>query len=231
MKNTFLAFAFTLLCLLFINTESIAQGFRLGLTASPSIAWINPKTDGYASEGSRTGFSYGLLAEFLFAEQYSLASGVHISYLGGKLSYPVDETINSKTYNELERTYRLQIIELPFALKMKSRETAGFQYFGRFGIGMGIFLKAEGDDRFFNTQDNSRMVQADKDIKSDIAFGRASLILGGGAEYQIGGNVSLVGGINFNNGFSNILKNNNEVSGERKNARANYLELSLGILF
>ncbi len=231
MKNTFLTFTITLCIILFASIISKSQDFRLGLTASPSVAWMNPKTDGYTSEGNRTGFSYGLIAEIQFSEQYGIASGLQISYLGGKLNYPVDETTNSETYNELERTYRLQIVELPLALKMKSREILGIQYFGKFGIGMGIILKADGDDRFVNTQDNSRLIQSDKDIKGDIAFGRASLILGGGAEYQIGGNVSLLGGISFNNGFSNILKNSNEVSGEKKNARTNYLELSLGILF
>ena len=231
MKSTILGFTFALVIVVLFNVKSEAQDFRLGLTASPSIAWMNPKTDGFSSEGNRTGFSYGLIAEILFTEQYGLASGLQISYLGGKLSYPVNESINSETFNLLERTYRLQIIELPFALKMKSNEVLGIQYFGKMGIGAGLVLKAEGDDRFTNTQDNSRLVQSEKDIKGDVAFGRASLILGGGAEYRIGGNVSLVGGISFNNGFTNMLKNSNEVSGERKIAGANYLEFSFGILF
>lgn len=231
MKSTFFRLAFTLIVILFGSVISKAQGFRLGLTASPSIAWMNPKTDGFTSEGNRAGFSYGLLAEVLFSEQYGLASGLQISYLGGKLSYPVDETINNETFNRLERTYRLQMIELPFALKMRSKEILGIQYFGKMGIGLGVVLKAEGDDRFSNAQGSSNLVQSEKNINDDIAFGRASLILGGGAEYQIGGNVSLVGGITFNNGFTNMLKNSNEVSGERNNARANYLEFSFGILF
>lgn len=231
MKNTLLAFTFVLFNVLFFSTISMAQDFRLGLTASPSVAWMNPKSDGFSSEGSRIGFSYGLIAEILFSEQYSLASGLQISYVGGILNYPVDETINSGTFNELERTYRLQSIDLPFTLKMRSREMFGIQYFGKIGIGMGLILKAEGDDSFVNTQNNTRVVQSEKDIKDNIAFGRASLIFGGGVEYRIGGNVSLVGGLSFNNGFTNMLKNNNEVSGERNSARVNYLELTIGILF
>lgn len=231
MKNKLLLIGFTLLNIILLNTNSNAQGFRLGLTASPSIAWMNPKTDGITSEGNRTGFSYGLITEYFFTEQYGFSSGLHISYLGGKLKYAVNKNIEDASFNSLERIYRLQIIELPLALKMKSREILGINYFGKFGMGMGIILKSEGDDYYSNAQDNSQLVQTDKKINGDIAFGRLSLILGGGIEYEIGGGVTLLGGINFNNGFTNILLNNNDVTGQKNNARSNILELSLGVIF
>ena len=126
MKSTYFRLAFTLIIILFCTAKSKTQDFRLGLTASPSLAWMNPKTDGYSSEGNRLGFTYGLLAEVKFSDQYGLATGLHISYLGGKLSYPVNESFNNDSYNQLERSYRLQIIELPLALKMMSNEILAF---------------------------------------------------------------------------------------------------------
>lgn len=231
MKKTILIITFALANIFLLNTISRAQGFRLGLTASPSLIWMNPKSDEFTSEGNRTGFSYGLITEYFFTEQYGFSSGLQISYLGGKLKYPTNEVIDEVSFDELERTYRLQVIELPLALKMKSRDILGISYFGKFGFGLGVILKAVGDDSFSNSQNNSNVAQADKNINGDIAFGRVSLILGGGAEYEIGGGVSLVGGIGFNNGFTNILQKANEVTGERNNARSNFLELSLGVIF
>ncbi len=231
MKNTICTFTFILLNILLISSVSNAQGFRLGLKASPSLAWMNPKTDEFTSEGNSTGFTYGLITEYFFTEQYGFSSGLEVSYLGGKLNYPVDEVIDDVSFDELERVYRLQVMELPLALKMKSRDILGISYFGKFGLGMGIVLSAKADDYFSASQGNSKETQADKKIMGDISFGRISLILGGGAEYEIGGGVSIIGGINFNNGFTNILLNNNEVTGKRNNARTNYLELSLGVMF
>lgn len=206
------------------------QTFRLGLKASPSLAWMRPDTEDYTREGIRLGFSYGLLAEFLLAEQYGFATGIHVSYFGGKLSFPIEEVVDNQLYREKERIYRLQNLEIPFTLKMKTREVGYNTYYAKFGFGGSINLKSTADDMFY-APDGSSISRNDINIYDEVPMLRVSMILGAGTEYSLGGNTSLVGGITFNNGFTNILKGEDDLSDRKKYARANYLEVTLGILF
>ncbi len=228
-----IAFAFVIIFLaLTASHPSKAQSFRLGLTASPSLAWFKPEHDEYTSEGLRLGFSYGLLSEFILAEQYSFATGINITYFGGKLSYPVsDTTFQGTTYQSKERTYRLQNMEIPLTLKMKTREIGYNTYFAVFGFGGSVNLRSKGDDRYQPAAEGSRHTIEDIDIAGDIPLFRISMILGLGLEHSLGGTTALVGGITFNNGFTNILTGKDYQGNKDQQARANYLELSIGILF
>jgi hypothetical protein len=222
-----IAFILTV-CVVTITTSVSAQGFRLGLTGSPSLSWFKSETEDYKSEGVRMGISYGLLAEFLMADQYSFATGINIVYFGGKLSYP---QTNMDMFTHIERTYKLQNIEVPLTLKMKTREIGYNVYFARFGFGGSVNLRAKANDEYFNKGNTSSLNQNDVDIKSDIPLFRASMIVGIGLEHSLGGSTSLVGGLTFNNGFTNILKGKDYANIRNQQARANYFEVSLGILF
>lgn len=230
MKKIASAFLIILIANL-LTSSTQAQDIRFGLTASPNINWFAPETEDYNSEGLRIGFSYGLLTEFLMAEHYGFASGMKIMHMGGKLSFPVSELADGLLYQEKDRIYKLQYLEIPLTLKMKTREIGYNTYFGVFGFGGGINLRARADDKFTNTQTNQTFTRNDIDIKSEIPFFRASMILGIGLEHSLGGNTSLVGGLVFNNGFTNTLKGTNMVNNKKQNARANYIEISLGVLF
>lgn len=209
-----------------------AQGFKLGLSASPSMAWFKSETENYESEGLRFGFSYGLLSEFILAEQYTFATGINISYFGGRLTFPYgNDQENGPAVASKERTYRLQNLEVPFTLKMKTREIGYNTYFARFGFGGSVNLRAKGDDKFLADGGNQTHSLMDIDIKDDIPLFRISMIVGIGFEHSLGGTTALVAGVNFNNGFTNILKGKDWKEERNQQARANFLELSLGIIF
>ncbi len=231
MKKIALSFSLILIVSSLLAQSLDVQSFRLGLKASPSLAWMKPDTEDYEREGIRLGFSYGLLAEFLLAEHYSFATGVHVSYFGGKLSFPIEDVVDGQLYREKERIYRLQNLEIPVTLKMKTREIGYNTYFAKFGFGGSVNLKATADDKF-SAADGSSISRNDINIKKEeVPLMRVSMILGAGTEYSLGGNTSLVGGITFNNGFTSILKGNDSLSDRKKAARSNYLEVTLGILF
>jgi hypothetical protein len=209
-----------------------AQGFRLGLKGSPGIAWYKSETDGYSSEGVRFGASYGFISEFILAEQYNFATGINVMYFGGKLSYPIaDEPSDENPFTHNERIYRLQSLEIPFTLKMKTREIGYNTYFAQFGFGGSVNLSAKANDRFYTTSGSNTLNVNDVDIKGSTPLFRASMILGLGVEHSLGGTTALIGGITFNNGFTNILKGRDYANIRKQQARANFLELSIGILF
>ncbi len=222
---------FSLITLLLIPAGVADNGpFRFGLKASPSIAWLRPETRGYESEGIRIGLSYGIAGEYSLGEFYALAGGLQISSFGGSLSFQhvvmVDE---QQQEGFLERVYRLRYLEIPVTLKMHTQEIGYFTYYGKFGFSPGMNLRARGDDTF--RYGENTLTEDDVDIKSEVTFFRLALVIGLGAEYSLGGRTALVGGLTFNNGFTNVLAGRNQATDVKHSAVSNYLELTIGVMF
>lgn len=208
--------------------------FRFGLHASPSVTWLKPDLQEYDNEGTRMGFSYGMLAEFSMSNNYSLSTGIDISYFGGKLKYEDDlEEYNLPDPNneigEITSTYSLQYLQIPVMIKMATNEIGYFTYFANVGLGTSIRLGASVEDKHStNSGENKQEID---DLSDDIAMFRESLIIGLGTEYSLGENISLIGSINFNNGFTTTIKRDNIHLDKRGNSIANYIEFKLGLMF
>ncbi|RZL43322.1 MAG: PorT family protein, partial [Pedobacter sp.] len=79
MKKTLFA-----LLLTFTSTYLFAQdasSVRLGLTAHPNFGFL--KVENGKGNGLSTGFSYGLISDFEFAENYCFATGLTITTING----------------------------------------------------------------------------------------------------------------------------------------------------
>ncbi len=245
------------LILFFVASSGFAQNtkkFRFGLKGCPTLTWLKPdtkisdsqaaafaalglETKEYTSEGMIFGFSYGFIGEFTLADNYSFVTGIDITYNGGKLKYPHKQNINDTipTFGTMNRKYVVKYIEIPIMLKMKTNEIGYITYFGQFGFGTSVNISAKAKDEYEykTTGDNETVTNEDVDIKNDIRFLKESLIIGLGIEYSLGGTTSVIAGINFNNGFTNILKGKNDIIKPEieEKAISNYLEINIGILF
>ena len=199
-------------------------GFRFGLKASPSVAWLRPETSGYEHDGVRLGFSYGFIGDVALGDFYAFSTGLNINIIGGKLMYP--ELLSpTDPPVDMSRNYNLQYLEIPLTIKMHTQEIGYLTYYGRFGFGAGVNLRSKSKDSY-----NNVTIEQD-DIKSETRLLRASLIVGLGVEYSLGGKTALVGGVTFNNGFTNVLKGTNEALNRKPSAINNFLELTFGIMF
>jgi hypothetical protein len=198
-------------------------GFRFGLKASPVVAWMRPETSGYANDGVRLGLSYGFIGDVRLGEFYAFSTGLNINMIGGKLKYP--EQITPIEQAELSRNYSLQYLEIPLTIKMQTQEIGYLTYYGRFGFGAGVNIRSKAKDSYNN------VTIEQEDIKGDTRLLRGSLIVGLGVEYSLGGRTALVGGLTFNNGFTNVLKGTNTVLDRKPSAINNYLELTFGVMF
>jgi hypothetical protein len=193
--------------------------FRFGLHGSPSVAWLKPETKSYQSKGLRLGFGYGLIAEFTLADNYSFATGVESVYSGGKLQ-------NVDTFGiTTTATYRVQYVEVPIALKMKTNEINYITYYAKFGGGLNLRLNSFADFSYKDAMGNSMPSLLDEDIKSDINLFRISFLIGLGIEYSLGGTTSALIGVNFNNGLTDIFKDDN-IKGKN-----NFITVNLGVIF
>ena len=222
MKRTYIG-----LLLLFFTAGAFAQdssspyyGFRLGLTAHPTIGWVKP--DIGKSNGVSLGFSYGLIGDFNFTQNYSFATGLTVTTINGKSTEIVslNEGTGPASQAELSLKYKLQYIEVPLTLKLKTVKINEVRYYGQFGLSNGFMIGAKQD-----TEMNGAAPSKDVNIKDDIKFYRAGLIIGAGAEFEVSGNTSITTGLTFNNGFTDLT------SSKASTVKNHYLGINIGVFF
>ena len=239
-----------LLSLIFvISLATKAQSdFQLGLNFSPNISWFKAKTENVTNEGTNFGFNFGLIGDFNIADNYAFSTGINVVTIGGEISYPFAQEVelpNSTTTSfggKRTADITLKYIEVPLTLKLKTNEIGSLTYFGQFGFGLGVNYDASADVSFeYPSQNGGNISDEGVDYKSEINLIRASLIVGLGAEYNLSGNTSVLFGVSFNNGFTNVLSedaydediNGNGTGARDKEFKAinNYILLNLGIIF
>jgi len=210
-------------CLL-TSLESYGQDKKvaLGLGLSPTTNWFKTNSSGLASNGNKTGFNYGLIADFNFGENYAYSTGIFINNGGGRLKN--DYSLDTLSFSE-ENSVKIQSIRMPITLKMMTKEIGYFRYYGLFGFNFDYVINATSD-----IQINGGAEKKDVDIKSDISPINLSLSLGIGFMYNLSGTTNIVVGLSFNNGFIDVLKGEGG-NGEAYKATANQFALNLGVLF
>jgi opacity protein-like surface antigen len=110
------------------------------------------------------------------------------------------------------------------------------RYFAQVGFGAAFNIRARADmvqPVYFENAPTivEKFEELEKENISDkINLFKASLIVGGGLEYNFSGNTSLLAGITYNNGFTNIA-NFDAVPEKKADLRAHYLELTIGLFF
>lgn len=228
------------ICLLISHIAmSQVKPFRFGLKLAPNIGWVSPDSQDYEKDGVAPGFSWGFISDITITENYFVGTGFNINYLHGNIQSPhkMDIIKDEDTTNytgTLNQALKLQYIELPVTLKMKTNKFDKLQVYGQIGFSLGFNVKAKSTNEFsYTDNDGKPLVQSDvRDVSGQLTLLKGALVLGGGIEYYIDNSTSIVVGVTYSNGLSNILIGNNTVdpSIEQK-ATASYFELTLGVIF
>lgn len=240
-------------------TTSQAQNrkFNFGIHISPNVSWLKPDVDGgefykYEKDGARFLMGYGADFNYFFIDNIGIGAGVNLVYNGGKLKYPtvyyakdnVGNTIDT-IESKLSRKYKLQYLEVPLFLIGSTGDLMGkFSIYGKFGLGTAFKLRARADDEYIDRKNLEKSyTQKNTNISDQVLFIKESLIIGVGGTYKFEKILSLNFGLNFNSGFTNILKSKNEeielynrvydpdIKSIDEKAKANYIELYVGVLF
>ena len=220
MKNRL--FLFCLLLLPFLS--SAQQGFyrqggfyesnvKLGFTLTPNIGWMrftNSQGSAVTANGADTGFSYGVLGDFGFAPNYFFSTAFTVTSMNLKT---LDTSPLAFDGNPLYAIYKLQYIEIPLTLKLKSNPTYLGRFYGQFGLGTGINISAKESVNGSGYSNSSA---------ANIL--RMSLIGGAGAEWPLSPGLSLQTGLTLNHGLSNTLSGPYDI-------RSDYLALNLSLFF
>jgi hypothetical protein len=219
-----------LLSLLFIAVISVPsfaqeendQKFHFGLKASPLVAWTKIDAEGVTSDGIRIGFTYGLMTEFSISTNYAFATGVDISTRGGKYKYEIPDVPGFLEGGTVSVDQKIQFLDIPVALKLKTKEIGYIKYYGLFGFNPGIVIMASQD---VESDAEIQPDRGDRSNQSDFTVFNIGLIVGAGLEYNLGGSTSLTGGIHFNNGLIDIWDQ------DKAKMKSNSLTLNVGIFF
>lgn len=212
------------LILIHIFTGLYAQhAVRLGVNMDPIITWLSPKNDNLERDGMRLGITGGLMVEAYFHDNYAFASGISLGLQGGNLIYEDSVTIITENDDPVILTpgtsvaYKLSYITIPVSVKMKTNEIGYFTYFAQLGFIPQINV---------GSRANSVGKRLEKDnVGKEINLFKLSYFIGGGIEYGLGGQTALVIGIFYNNGFIDVLSNNDY------KAINSFLTFRLGVMF
>lgn len=226
MKNTLI-----LIALIFISVEVFAQEgmqqsayttaapervqpVRLGFVATPTLNWLSTENREIDSKGVRAGFTFGLMVDFTIAQtkNYALATGLLFNVAnGGNLRYADLQQRSQTTLPEqamMDMNLNFQYIEVPLALKLKS-EIGHMSYFGQLGVMGGIKLSARQNGEYqYEAEPRNTVIIERENVDRDTQLFNGGMLVGLGAEYNISGSTSLVFGINYFHGFTNVLKRN-----------------------
>ncbi|MBU6325466.1 MAG: outer membrane beta-barrel protein [Bacteroidetes bacterium] len=238
-----------LACLGLITHEAVSQQktappqpkkFRMGFKASPNFSWMHGLSDEVKSDGAGIGFSYGLMAENNFTDNYAIAAEVLVSSMGISMAHQ-DTLIYyqnglGQRYSEVSFDYKLQYVQLPVSLKLKTNEIGKFVWYGQFGFAPSFLINNSvrtlsnpvfvGKKYSPNSTDNDFNGQGGKGVfKDDVSVLRFSMIIGAGIEYRISGNTMLNIGLRFDNGLNDFLRDKAAIG------RSNFMALNLGVFF
>jgi len=213
-----------ILLLLSISILSHAQKIKLGFQASPQLTWMKSSNTNIVNDQSRTGIKYGLEADiFVFGvPRYSLNTGLFISNHSFKTRYKLDSPISLSgltLQTPVTIQYKLNYIEIPLDIKLRSDQFYRLTYYGQFGITNLINISA--------TAISSDAKLNGSNVNESIRMFNLGMLMGGGVEYDVGGNTALNFGIQYTNYFldATSIKNLDEKT------TLNTLRLVIGVMF
>lgn len=235
--------------------------FRFGAYLAPTMSWMrstsktnDDKTYNIANNGSKVGFTYGLMAEYYFQDNYAIVSGLQMNMGGGKMGMARSSEVPAKnTIKTASFDYNLSFLEIPVAIKLRTDPVSNFRFFGQAGVTLGfrVARKAAYELTYFDENEQLMTASQDKDkigsrgtLNPGFAPINFQMNLGAGVEYPLTDKLAAYAGIFFNNGFLPDVTNpqNFELYNKGQainvnndfrdgNTRFNNFALRLGIFF
>lgn len=242
MKNTLGA----VMCLLFSLQMTAQNDIQFGFQLSPTLSWLTTNNARINGNGSNLGLQLGMIGEYYFRENYSIATGLGFHFnAGGKLFYEQSiDTVSIWTEADIpgdniytggtDFKYSLQYVEIPLGLKLRTREFGYLRYYVEPRVAMSFRTQAKGNI----IKDAEVDPEETYDIKSGVGLINLSWGMGAGVEYTVSTNTALIGGISFQSGFTDVTRDKNTqlIVGERRTednskAQLRTIVLRLGVMF
>ena len=238
-----------LLLAMSLTASAQNNGFAFGFKLGPGFDWTGSTTGAAKSEGMRMGFGVGVVAEYYFADNYAIVSGVnvnmnrgHYSFENGRMVMGADSVSVLETY-PVDRMFKSTVYEIPLMLKMMTNELGGLplRAYAQVGAGIGYAQKVKVKDGI----DGADMPDAYTTTDKEFSNLRASMKIGAGAQYAIDQSTRVFAGLYFSHDFinninyitpnyyGNYYENGNDIADRdvKLNMLQNRIGLEVGVLF
>ncbi len=211
-----------ILILALISMRSFSQDTRFTVFVDPKLSWMSSDLKAVENNGSKLGVNIGLNMDNFFAQNYAFMTGISIDNTGGNLVFDDDKPLQTNGGNDTvpagnSIAYKLQYINIPLGLKLKTNEIGYLTFFTHLGINGGINIKATAEVNDFELDNEN--------ISDEIRLFNLGYFIGAGVEYSIGGNSAVVLGLTYTNGFIDITDDS-----DSKVTLSNFA-IRIGILF
>lgn len=251
-----------LLVVLTVSLNSFAQEssagpefrkHRFGLKGTPGVAYFGVNKPGKSNKGLGFHIGGGLNYEYSFSKNVAIASGVLFSKTSGKLEYTDSVGLDftkvengnetpDRAFRLKSRSYVFNTIDIPLKFKFRTPEIGYFTYFAEFGATANIITSVIARKNLVNLTDGAVPAhlagnESKLNAKDEANFFRGGVNFGGGVEWNVAGNTSLLFGLNGNLAFTNILKKNSESisydNGDplKRATNLNYIAFQVGVQF
>ncbi len=224
-NNTSLSILILAVITIAFSINSNAQELKMGLAITPNVSWMVPIDTIHTAEGFNANMGIAFITDFMLNENLSFSTGIHIFNTKGIINYldPLIENQNDEDYiNTVSRDYDLKYVEIPLAIKGRTKEIGYTTLYGQIGLGLGLNIGADATDqrqKVYQYENNTwvefednYLLPSSPAIQNDIKLLRSSYILGIGVEQSIGDSYSLIVGANYNSGFLNIHKGSEQAN-------------------
>jgi hypothetical protein len=222
-----------------------------GLKMGTNFSWYQSDSRNIKKGGLKPGFSYGIMWDYNFQQNYSVSSEFLISTINGSLSFKDTLTFDvtpppSPNYNKripnVKYEFKVRYIQIPISFKFRTKEIGSLKYFAQFGLAPAVRVSSraklsasggglpwpEDDISKIKTNEKSEEMFESKEFDDDVSLVNLPLIIGGGIEYNLSGNTSLYTCLRYENGFTNVLKSK---TGTATSALSKNIALSIGVFF
>lgn len=220
--------------------------FKFGFQLSPSLSWMTTDEPKLSGGGTNLGLKLATQAEFFFAENYAISTGIGFHFnSGGTLKYSDRGRYFTNTIPDsgsgfgqevgpnVALKYSIQYVEIPLALKLRTREFGYLTYYMEAPIfTFGFRGKSTGSLSGGGVTAATEELTINKEVSPvSVAWG-----FGGGVEYSVSESTRLFGGLQFSRIFTDVTKDkdytyiNRTQSGD-PTAGINSITLRFGVLF
>jgi hypothetical protein len=181
------------------------QRISFGLHADPVISWFASDIKQTKNDGARPGFNFGLTYNKYFSPNYSFSTGISLLNAGGRLVSSDTTEMEFSNFKSIVLPgkpviYKIQYLTIPIGLKLQTNQIGYITFFSDLGLDPKVVIGGKADIPYNKI--------SGENATKELRMFNLSYHVTGGIEYSFGGTTALVLGLNFDNNFLDVTKDN-----------------------
>ncbi|NLE35341.1 MAG: PorT family protein [Bacteroidales bacterium] len=218
----------TLMLVTLLPARVLSQEIVFVVHADPVISWMGSNESEYAGEGARPGFDIGLNVLQYFADNYAISTGISIMSAGCRQSVSEDHKMVFTNFEQVvpagdEIRYNLKYMNIPAGVRLQTNQVGYFTYFTDMGFDIRMLLKS--------TVDLPTLQINHENGKNEVYGLNAGWHVGGGIEYELPIDASIIAGLSYAQDFFDVTKDLRDVYQHHDRSTVRMVRFRLGLKF